>query len=421
LNVHTTSVLDNAVTIAWDASTDPFGVSGYKIYRNDSLVGTSETTSFSDTGLLPSTQYSYTVEAYNVANLVSTPSLALNVTTAFDTTPPSVPTGLHSTGQTDLSISLSWNASTDNVAVSGYDVFRNGTLVTSTIGTSFTDSGLSVDTAYVYTVLAYDTSGNDSAQSTPLDVSTLIDTTPPTIPQQLASPSQTISTINLTWDAATDPVGVTGYDVYRNGTFLRAVSGTTYADTGLHYNTNYNYTVAAFDQYNNKSSPSQALSVSTLPDTVPPSVSLTSPGNGASIKLNVPLAATASDAFGVTKVEFFVDSTLITTLTSPPYTFSWNSYAVHNGAHTLTAEAFDTPGNTATQSAAVTVDNPPPPLVGDFNDDHIVNILDLSYLLSNWGRSNSVISQSLNHSGNVGIIDLSIFLSHYGENDSDYN
>ncbi|OXS35892.1 glycoside hydrolase family 6 protein [Streptomyces sp. XY006] len=91
-----------------------------------------------------------------------------------DTTAPTAPTGLRSTAKTATSVSLSWTAATDNVGVTGYDVYRDGTKVNASpvTGTSFTDSGLSAATAYGYTVRARDAAGNVSAASTALSVTT---------------------------------------------------------------------------------------------------------------------------------------------------------------------------------------------------------------------------------------------------------
>jgi len=82
-----------------------------------------------------------------------------------DTTAPSTPTNVKVTGVTGSSASLSWSPSTDNVGVTGYRVYRNGTQVGTASGTTFTDSGLSASTNYTYTVAAYDAAGNVSAQS----------------------------------------------------------------------------------------------------------------------------------------------------------------------------------------------------------------------------------------------------------------
>jgi hypothetical protein len=86
-------------------------------------------------------------------------------TTTGDTSPPSVPTGLKTTASTQTSISVAWNASTDNVGVVGYSVYRGGTLVTSTASTAATVGGLSCGTSYTIPVDAYDGAGNRSSQA----------------------------------------------------------------------------------------------------------------------------------------------------------------------------------------------------------------------------------------------------------------
>src|SRR5690348_10027242 len=96
------------------------------------------------------------------------------VQNSTDTQPPTTPTGLTATTVGSTSVSLSWNASTDNVGVAGYTVYRNGTVVgaTGATTTSFVDSTASPTTSYSYTVDAFDAAGNHSAQSSPLPVTT---------------------------------------------------------------------------------------------------------------------------------------------------------------------------------------------------------------------------------------------------------
>jgi hypothetical protein len=97
------------------------------------------------------------------------------VVTTGDTTPPSVPTGLAATSVTSSSVSLKWNASSDNVGVTGYTIYRNGASVGSTGGpaaTTFTDLTASPNTSYQYTVDAFDGSGNHSGRSQPVSVLT---------------------------------------------------------------------------------------------------------------------------------------------------------------------------------------------------------------------------------------------------------
>ncbi|GAA3469294.1 glycosyl hydrolase family 18 protein [Nonomuraea roseola] len=184
-----------------------------------------------------------------------------------DTTAPSVPANLRSTGVTSSTVALAWNASTDNVAVTGYEVYRGTTLITTVTGTTHTDTGLSANTAYTYTVRARDAAGNRSAASTAVTATTTGggggDTTAPSVPANLRSTGVTSSTVALAWNASTDNVAVTGYEVYRGTTLITTVTGTTHTDTGLSANTAYTYTVRARDAAGNRSAASTAVTATT--------------------------------------------------------------------------------------------------------------------------------------------------------------
>jgi hypothetical protein len=96
----------------------------------------------------------------------------------------------------------------------------------------------------------------------------------------------------------------------------------------------------------------------TVADTTAPTVSLTAPSSGSTVSGTVAVTASASDNMGVSKVEFYVNSVLQGTVTSSPYTYSWNTTSVANGSNTLVAKAYDTSGNVATSSSVVvTVNN----------------------------------------------------------------
>ena len=153
------------VTLSWNASSDNVGVAGYHVYRNNALVGSTSTQSYTDSGLSASTTYSYSVAAFDAANNTSAVSPAVTATTAAppDTTPPSVPTGLTATAQSTTQIALSWSASSDNVGVAGYKVYRNNTLLGSTTALSYTDSGLSGLHHLLLSVAAFDAANNTSA------------------------------------------------------------------------------------------------------------------------------------------------------------------------------------------------------------------------------------------------------------------
>ncbi|MFL6114708.1 MAG: glycoside hydrolase family 6 protein [Catenulispora sp.] len=171
----TTATTSSTIALSWTASTDNVGVTGYAIYRGTTQIGTSTTTTFTDTGLTASTQYTYTVKAFDAAGNSSAASTAVTATTSGetgDTTPPSMPTGLTASNITTSSITLSWTASTDNVGVTGYDVYRGTALAGSSATTSFTDTGLSASTQYTYTVKAHDAAGNASAASAPVTATT---------------------------------------------------------------------------------------------------------------------------------------------------------------------------------------------------------------------------------------------------------
>jgi hypothetical protein len=151
-----------------------------------------------------------------------------------DTTAPTAPGGLAFTQPAADTIRLTWTASTDNVGVTGYDIFANGTLLTS-VGTvlTFTDTRPAAQTVS-YFVRAHDAAGNQSANSnTVTRAGTTGDTSAPTAPGTLAFTQPTATTIRLTWTASTDDVGVTAYDVVANGAVRGTVAGTvlTFTDT----------------------------------------------------------------------------------------------------------------------------------------------------------------------------------------------
>lgn len=353
---------DRSVTLNWSASTDNVGVTGYTVYRNSTAIGTVTGTSFSDSGLTPSTVYSYQVTAQDAAGNVSDRSATTSVTTKpADTTAPTAPGQPTAGTVTAVSVALSWAASTDNYGVAQYVVLRNGVQVGTSTTTSFTDSGLAPSTAYSYTIQAKDAAGNLSTASPVRSVTTAAgnvatvyyslpsgwtranihyaptggtwtavpgvamqaactgwmssvinlgsatgmqaafnnnagtwdsrnganyalgtgvsavkngavttgtnpctpDTTAPTAPANLRTTAVAANSVAVAWDAATDAVGVTGYYVYRDGTQIASVNGTSYTDTTVAASTTYSYTVKAFDAAANLSAASAALSVTT--------------------------------------------------------------------------------------------------------------------------------------------------------------
>ncbi|TVY00524.1 glycosyl hydrolase family 18 protein [Cohnella terricola] len=162
-NLRSTTKTSTSVSLAWDASTDNVGVTGYTVTYGSTNVNVSGTSTVIS-GLSPNTSYTFTVKARDAAGNVSGASNAVTVITEqapVDTTPPTVPTNLRVTGQTSSSINLAWDASTDNVGVTGYTVTYGSTNV-NVSGTSTVISGLSPNTSYTFTVKARDAAGNVS-------------------------------------------------------------------------------------------------------------------------------------------------------------------------------------------------------------------------------------------------------------------
>ncbi|PKP10934.1 MAG: peptidase M4 [Bacteroidetes bacterium HGW-Bacteroidetes-4] len=169
------SVTQTTVNLAWNASTDNVGVTAYIVYQGATALGTTTATSAQITGLTAGTSYSFSVKAQDAAGNISAASNTVNVTTqsASDTQVPTVPTNLAASGVSTTSLTLSWNASTDNVGVTGYQVFQNGSLVKTVTGTSTSMTGLTAATTYSFYVKAADAAGNVSGASNTINVTTL--------------------------------------------------------------------------------------------------------------------------------------------------------------------------------------------------------------------------------------------------------
>lgn len=187
-------------------------MTGYRVERcqgagcsNFSQVGTPSGTSYSNTGLIASTQYSYRVRATDAAGNLSGYSNTVSATTqaaVSDTTPPSTPTNLSATTVSSSQINLAWTTSTDNVGVTGYQIYRGGTLLTTVTGTSYNNTGLTPSTPYSYYVRATDAAGNFSGNSNTASATTQAGTPAPTVtisanPTSVASGGSSI----LTWSS----------------------------------------------------------------------------------------------------------------------------------------------------------------------------------------------------------------------------
>ncbi|MHB1327312.1 MAG: fibronectin type III domain-containing protein, partial [Gemmatimonadales bacterium] len=162
-----TATSPSTIALAWTAATDNIGVVGYRVRRGGTLVATTAGTSFEDGGRTPGTTYQYVVIAIDAAGNAAVPSNQASATTplAPDTQAPTTPADLSAVPLSTTSIALSWTAAVDNVAVTGYRVFRGATPVTTVTGTTYQDNGLVANTTYQYRVAALDAAANESSQS----------------------------------------------------------------------------------------------------------------------------------------------------------------------------------------------------------------------------------------------------------------
>jgi chitodextrinase len=173
----TGSITASGVTLSWAASTDNVGVTAYEVRRDGSVsLGVAAGTSRVITGLSPSTAYTLQVRARDAAGNWSAWSTAASFSTSAssDTTAPTPPTGLASSGISSSGFTVTWGAGTDNVGVTGYDVRLNGgsptTVAADPRSRAFT--GLTASTAYTVEVRSRDAAGNTSTWAS-LGVTTL--------------------------------------------------------------------------------------------------------------------------------------------------------------------------------------------------------------------------------------------------------
>jgi len=271
--------------------------------------------------------------------------------TPGDTTAPSVPTGLSKAASTGTTVSLSWNASSDNVDVAGYGVYRNGMLVATTSGTSYTVDALTCGTSYTFAVDAYDATGNRSAKaSLTAATGSCTDMVAPTAPDAPIVTGTTPTSIALFWGPSIDNVGVAGYDVYVNGSKVGSTAALSYTFGGLSCDTSYALGVEAYDVAGNRSPrASLVATTSACPDIQAPSAPSNLTNTGAS-ETSLSLSWSAStDNVGVAGYDVYRNGGKLGSTASTSYTFSGLACGTN---YTLGVAAYDTSGN---HSAVVSV------------------------------------------------------------------
>ena len=207
-------------------------------------------------------------------------------TTLADTVAPTAPGNLRtSSSPTASNIDLIWDASTDNIAISGYLVYRDNILVSTTTSTSFQDNAVTENMAYTYIVIAFDAANNNTpSNNLTLNTPASPDNTDPTSPGGLQTTYIGPNSIIFRWDAATDNTGISHYLVYRDSTQIASLSERAFTDNNIESETSYQYQVSAVDFAGNISTPSNILSVTSAPFVAEPTGTYYISPNGSGIE-----------------------------------------------------------------------------------------------------------------------------------------
>ncbi|MET7419770.1 fibronectin type III domain-containing protein [Dactylosporangium sp. NPDC005555] len=266
-----------------------------------------------------------------------------------DTVAPGAPGDLTAKKSGSTAVRLDWSAATDNLRVAAYDVYRNADYLATVAGAGrqYTDKTAVSGVGYTYHVKARDLAGNTGSASVAYGTGSPVDTTPPQTPGGLAVTATGTTTAGLSWTGSTDNVGVSGYDVLRDGVQIATVTGTSFGDVGLTPGTEYTYRVVAKDAAGNASPPSTPVIATTVADTSPP----TSPGqlrSTGSTASQVSLAWNAStDNVGVLRYTVRRDGDVVGTASGTRYT---DTTVAPGTAYTYTVSAYDAAGNVATSA-----------------------------------------------------------------------
>ncbi len=254
-------------------------------------------TTYTFTGLNPSTQYYVVVRAEDQAGNIDSNTNEKSLDTQADTTPPVFGGATSVTNATDTTLTLLWNAATDNVTPPSQITYLvcmspvaagcSGSSFTTTTtvvgGTSQLFTGLTPNTTYYFVVRAKDAAGNIDGNSNQVSGATTPDTTPPVFAGLASATSTSPTTITLGWTAATDDVtpqsqlvydifqaSASGGESYAGPTYTTSAGQTSYTVTGLLPQQTRYFVVRARDQAGNEASNTVEKSATTQADTTPP-------------------------------------------------------------------------------------------------------------------------------------------------------
>ena len=339
------------VELTWAAASDDIGVAGYRVYRNGAHVGTTTATAWTNSAVTSGATYTYVVRALDAAGSMGDASPSFTVTMPDTVAPsaPGVPTGQASANP--QRIDLTWTAATDNVGVTGYEISRDGVVLGTAAGTTYSDTTVGSAASYAYTVVALDAAGNRGPTSAPVTVTSL-DSIAPTAPGSLAAVAANgPDRVQLTWAVSSDDVGVAGYEVLRGGVLLATVTAPDYVDTTAQQGVAYTYSVRASDAAGNRSAAPTVWAK--VADIVAPSAPAGLTGAAYTGPHRVRLTwSVAADNVAVTGYRVYRNGVLFASTTTASYT----DYAVsRKTTYRYAVRALDAAGNLGASSVTVYV------------------------------------------------------------------
>jgi chitodextrinase len=376
-NVNITSITDHSLTLSWSPAHDNVGVicylvSGPFLRSNDCITPTGTTYSFASNSIPAFYKGAYNVVAFDAdGNLSQSDSIFATTALPGDPSAPTAPQQLYIAYHTINGTMLTWQPSTDDKTIAGYNIYRGCCKIAFTTNmNSYFDP---IPQIAFYRAQAVDSDGSLSPliNTSGFEVNgggSAGNTTPPAAsivsPAAGATLSGTVTLQSTTTDTAST---VSQVQYFIDGKFVNississafplTIDTTRYSD-GPHW-----LLVEALDLAGNAGT-SGPINVTfnnngnTQPaDTTPPTVSITSPASGATVSGSQTVAANASDNAAVSKVDFLVDGSLAASDTSSPYGFSWDTTKITNGSHSLTANAYDSSNNVSSSSVVVNTSN----------------------------------------------------------------
>ena len=370
-NVTTTDITTTTAKVTWTAPTDNVGVAGYNVYVNDSETPVNGETLVTGTeyelkDLTAGTGYTVTVKAVDAAGNVSDGAAhTFTTNNAADTEAPSAPTNVVVTDVTTTTAKVTWSEAKDNVGVVGYNVYLNEAKVNETLitTTEYDLTALTEETNYSVKVTAVDAAENESGRSEAATFTTpkTQDTEAPSVPAGVTASDVTQTGAKITWTAATDNVGVAGYNVYLGESRVNTspVTVTEYELSGLTANTEYTVTVSAVDAAGNESARSDAATFTTLEaeeekDNEAPSVPAGVTASDVT-QTGAKITWTASaDNVGVAGYNVYVDETKVNTDKLVEGLELELTGLTPETEYTVTVSAVDAAGNESGRSAAFT-------------------------------------------------------------------